>query len=98
MKSLKLKKVHYWDLEKLMDDCEVVDGDKANPSLVFVNELTLRVMRKTITEKYKKQDPHLSKKYIDYSVSMYMLNLAPDTSNAIKDGYCIVEEERIEYA
>ena len=91
MRAIKLKKKHYWDLEQLMYDCDVVTGNTANPSAVFASPATLRIMHRTIAKMFKKDYPHITKKLLDLSVGYYMLNLSPVEFYGIKDGWVLVE-------
>lgn len=90
MKSFKLKKSHYTDLEKLLKDANLVEGREAYPWLLFVNQKTYNEMRRALMTRGKKQNRWYSNKAIEQAVGFYMLNFAPAVNNAVKDGYAIV--------
>lgn len=91
MKYIKLKKVHYKDLGKLLKDCDLVDGMQAYPSNLFVNPKDYKEIEKQTKLQFKKEYPSISKRTLDSSVAMHLLNIGPNTSEAVKIGYGIVK-------
>lgn len=89
LKELKLKKEHYTNLEKLLDDAGLVRIREAQPGRIFINKKDLDKMRKELTKAYTKRYPYLAIKKIKTAVALYMLNLSPAENNAVKDGYAI---------
>lgn len=93
MKYIKLKKAHYKDLGLLLADCGLVYGMNADPSSLFVNPKDYKEIEKQTKLQFKKEYPHCSTKIIASSVAMHLLNIGPNTSEAVKQGYGIVKEK-----
>lgn len=92
METLKLKKVHYTDLAKLLTDCGVVKGKVADPSRVLMSPEDLTLMRKALTATYKKKYSYLGKRRLDSAVAMEMLNLSPSECKGVRKGYVIINK------
>lgn len=80
MKIIKLKKTDYTNLEDLLTRVGLVNPQEktAFPNNIFVNENTHKKIRAELRKLYKKEKPFLSKKTIEYSVEMHLLNLGPN--------------------
>jgi hypothetical protein len=96
MKIIKLKQNEFNNLEALLKRAKLVDeNDKtAHPHLIYVNKKTYSAMKRAIRKEFKKAYPFSSKRQIDYSVGMYLLNLGPNElktgGSALPYGYAIV--------
>jgi hypothetical protein len=89
MKTLKLKKLHYGNLEKLLKDCELIVGNNAYPQNVFMSPNDLKKVKLELTKQFKKQYPYISKNKLKCGVGMHFLNLSPSELKGVKDGYVV---------
>lgn len=98
MKSFKLKKQHYINLELLLKDIGLVNeaGTEAYPSSSFMGPETEKKMKKALQAEFKKLNPNSPKKSGDFAINTYMLNLSPSVVEGIKEGYVLVERENDE--
>lgn len=94
LKILKLKKIHFYNLEQLLRDANLVEGLTAYPERIYISEVDFKKMRKEITRYYKKQYPYIPVSDLRSDIELYMLNLSPSTviDKAIKPGYAIIKE------
>ena len=92
MKIIKLRTAHYKDMEKLMYDCQVVDGNHADPGRVLVNPIDLKKMEKEAYNISKKESPWRSKKAHKTAVGYHMLNISPRECKAVVPGFALVLE------
>lgn len=96
MKIIKLKKTDYTNLEALLTRAGLVNLQEktAFPNNIFVNEDTYKKIKAELKKLYKKENPLLSKKRIEYSVEMHLLNLGPSVvlngGKKLPNGYAIV--------
>jgi hypothetical protein len=91
IKTIKLKKKHYSNLEQLLRDAGLVEENEAKPWNLFVNKKTYKLITQEITKAYKKEFPYVNTNKLKSSVAMYMLNLAPSINDGVKDGYGIIK-------
>ena len=83
------------DYATFLKSVGAVDGNRAYPWCVYVSEGTTKTLRKNTRNEYKKEVPLLTKKGLDYAVSLDALNLEPMKSKAIKDGFAVIIDEAI---
>lgn len=88
--KFKLRAVHFRDLQKLLKDVGLVNGQQGFPSNIFVCKEDYKKITKEITKQFKKQHPHITKRRLEFGVGMHMLDLAPAINDAIKPGYAII--------
>lgn len=93
MKIIKLKKTYLnLTLESLLTKLGLTNGTIAYPERLHLSKEDAKTLKKNIEKKFKKENPHISKKVLDTSVGMYWLNLGPShlLSDAIRPGYAII--------
>lgn len=102
-KFIKIKKKWYGNLESFYKDNRLGYYDSrikkivCNPELVMINPADEKKIRQAYKIQYKKQYKEATKKVIDYSVGMDMLNFCPSVCDGIKEGYAfIIEKEKKE--
>lgn len=66
--------------------------ESCNPSKVWINPKDSKRLRDSYYAMYKNEYQFLSKKQIESSVAMYMLNLEPKIDKGISEGYILIEE------
>lgn len=80
MKIIKLKKTDYTNLEALLTRAGLVNAEEktAFPNNIFVNENTYKKIKTELKRLHRKENPLLSRKRIEYSVEIHLLNLGPN--------------------
>lgn len=91
MKTYKIRKSEYANLEKLLIRTEATVGNQAYSSFTYVNSRTYRKFKAAAKQQLRKQYPKLSKLRIDGAVGFYLLNLGPVICEGIKDEHIIVD-------
>ena len=93
---VKMKARYYKDLEFMYEDLGLVkieDGKKTvNPSNVYISSEDYKKMKKTLKEKFKKQNEFSSNKKIEQKLGFYLLNLGPNENmcKGVRPGYLII--------
>lgn len=95
MKTAKIKKKYYKDLSFMYHDLGLIENNSCNPSNVLCSKEDYELIKKTIRAEFKKQNPYASKKSLDFSVGMHLLNLGPNevANQAIRPGYLLILED-----
>ena len=77
---------------KLLKLAGLVNEEKntAEPSRLLVGKADYATILRGVTLQFKKEYPYLRGKYLQTAVGMHMLNLAPNESLAVREGYAIV--------
>lgn len=94
MKTIKLKKKWLASYESLYRELGLVVNNQTNPSSVIMSEEDSREGRKRLRKALLKDQPYLSKKSADYAIALYLLNLEPAVSKAVKKGWILVNERK----
>jgi D-alanyl-D-alanine carboxypeptidase len=101
MKTVKINKTDYVNLQKLLTRVGAVDDEKqptaAYPSNVYWTKQDLAKMTRALMAEFKKQYPYVRTKKLKSSVGMHMLNLSPSEVKGVglKQGYMLVDERGI---
>jgi hypothetical protein len=95
VKSIKLKKKYYKDLEALLKDAGLVDveANRAYPSNLVVNPVDYKKIRREIVKAFKKEYPYSIPRRIQAGVEMHLLNLGPNENVAVRPGYAIIVQK-----
>lgn len=94
MRFVKIKKKWLSDFASFYRENDLIKEDnQVNPDKVWMNPLDEKELVSSITKKFKKQNPLLSKKKLDASVGLYILNIGPNTNKGVSKGYILIEEE-----
>lgn len=96
MKQYKIKASEYANLPALLTRVGATEGNRAFPSDVYVNKKTLALFKSALKKLAKKKYPFLSERRLNNAVGMELLNLGPNESKDVKDGYIAVDTESIE--
>lgn len=91
MKTYKIRKSEYANLEKLLIRTEAAMGKQAYSSFTYVNSKTYKKFKAAAKQQLRKQFPKLSKLRIDSTVGFYLLNLGPVVCEGIKDEHIVVD-------
>lgn len=95
MKQYKIKASEYTDLAALLTRVGATEGNQAFPSDVYVNKKTMALFKSALKKLAKKKYPFLSERKLSTAVGMELLNLGPNESKDVKDGYIAVDTESI---
>lgn len=95
MKQYKIKASEYTDLAALLTRVGATEGNQAFPSDVYVNKKTMALFKSALKKLAKKKYPFLSERKLNNAVGMELLNLGPNESKDVKDGYIAVDAESI---
>jgi len=98
LQTVKLKKKWFKNLELLYRELGLIvkeenGKESCNPSNVYINPKDEVLIRKTLRAEFKKRCLWADTKQLDTSVALHMLNLGPNTSKAIVEGYIIIDKE-----
>lgn len=85
---MKLKVKHYSDLVKLLEDADLVEGNRAYPERIFVSHKTYKKIRAAVYKVARKQ--YSVKNHIANAAEFYLLNYGPVEREGIKDGYAFI--------
>lgn len=97
MKSVKITKKMLNDPAYLLEKCGAVNGGYAYPSRVYMNDSDYQILAKNLKKQYKKEKPYLSKKHIDLSAGVTLLNLGPvNLKKGIQKGFLLVDDHGIQ--
>lgn len=98
MKSYKLKKSELAtaNYAGILRRVGAVDGNQAFPMNTYISSKTAKRLERALYAAYKKEFPWASKKRLQYSIGMEILNLEPSICDAIKDGHIAVDDRAIE--
>lgn len=104
LKSTKIKKSEYSDLEKLIKRLNLIGTDfmcegnttyqRAYVERMFIGKSTKKLFDKALTLVVKKEYPYLDKRRIQSTVGLYWLKWGPVVMNddSIAKGYVLYEE------
>ena len=95
MEEFKLTKRLMRDAVTLLKGVGAVVGTKAYPSHVYLNVNDYKKLYKNVRNQFEKEYPHLSAKKIQVGTGMHMLNLGPCALKGVKEGYVLVDLNRI---
>ena len=98
MKAEKLKLTELKDLPKLYKRLGAItkDNRQAFVSYVYISPKAEQYLMKVTRQAFKKEYPYISKRALDSSVGMYLLNLSPRCLKGLPDNLVIVDDEGIE--
>jgi hypothetical protein len=97
MKIYKLKKSDLNDLFKLYKRIDCIYEDRyAFPYHTYVSKKTYKEFEKTTRQLFKKQHPYITKKALDYSVGLHLLNLAPCELHGLSDNIVLVDSKAVQ--
>jgi hypothetical protein len=97
---VKLQASDLKDYPELLQKCKAIshNGKNAYPQHVYISEEDGRTLVVNIIKGARKEAPSLKGKALQAAIGYHRLNLEPNGSlnKAIKKGYALVDDERIE--
>ena len=96
MKSIKINQAKLRSCEALLRAAGAIHEGVAFPSFVYVSKKDYKTLSDNVKKEFKRLYPEIPMKSIDYSIGIHMLNLSPVVCNALKDGYILLDEERMD--
>lgn len=98
MKAHKIKLNDLKNLTKFYKKVEALslDNKRAFVSYVYISPKAEQYLMKITRQAFKKEYPNISKRALDSSVGMYLLNLSPRCLKGLPDNLVIVDDEGIE--
>lgn len=100
MRTVKLQASDLKDYPELLQKCEAIscNGKTAYPQHVYISEEDGRTLVVNIIKGARKEAPSLKGKALQAAIGFHRLNLEPNglLKKAIKKGYALVDDERIE--
>jgi hypothetical protein len=98
MKMVKIKKsLLKKPMPDILRELGVVIDNQSYPSLVFMSEQDISIIKKSCRKEAKKQYPYAEKRRIDMVAGMEFLNYGPNSTleKAIKPGYAIIDDQEL---
>lgn len=87
------------DVEKLLRAAGAVNvaAKRAYPSAVYVHPRDAKKLQSAARKDAKRRQPYLRGRRLDAAVAYYWLGLGPNESDAVRQGYAIVDRRSIKF-